>query len=142
MCIRDSLSVYAAQNAVAFVEGIEFNPVIGTAMFAIGPLREARASLDGRAVRKVPYGASRSDADEEVHILVIGESARRDSWSVYGYQRQTTPYLEQLRGEAIFFQNAVADANLTIYAVPILLTGTPPTRLDMKACLLYTSRCV
>ena len=43
------LSVYAAQNAVAFVEGIEFNPVIGTAMFAMGPLREARASLDGRA---------------------------------------------------------------------------------------------
>jgi glucan phosphoethanolaminetransferase (alkaline phosphatase superfamily) len=127
------LSVYAAQNAVAFVEGIEFNPVIGTAMFAMGPLREARASLDGRAVRKVPYGASRSDADEEVHILVIGESARRDSWSVYGYQRQTTPDLEHLQGEAIFFQNAVADANLTIYAVPILLTGTPPTRLDMKA---------
>ena len=126
-------SAYAAQNAVAFVEGVAANPVIGTAMFVAGPLRDANASVDGRAIRKLPYGASRVDQDEEVHILVIGESARRDSWSVYGYQRETTPKLEKLRGETIFFQHAVADANLTIYAVPILLTGIAPSRFDMKA---------
>ncbi len=52
--------------------------------------------------------------------------ARRDSWSVYGYGRPTTPYLDTLEGEAIFLQNAVADANLTSWAVPILLTGMTP----------------
>jgi glucan phosphoethanolaminetransferase (alkaline phosphatase superfamily) len=126
------LSAFAAQNSAAFIDGIAANPLIGTAMFVTGPLRHANAAVDGTAIQKVPYGASRVDA-EEVHILIIGESARRDSWSVYGYERKTTPNLEKLRGEAIFFDNAVADANLTIAAVPILLTGMPPGRFDMKA---------
>jgi glucan phosphoethanolaminetransferase (alkaline phosphatase superfamily) len=88
--------------------------------------------VKGTAIRKLPYGASRIHDAEEVHILVIGESSRRDSWSVYGYQRETTPNLERLQGEAIFFQHAMADANMTIYAVPILLTGRPPGSFDIK----------
>jgi glucan phosphoethanolaminetransferase (alkaline phosphatase superfamily) len=127
------LSVYAAQDTGASVEGITANPLIGTALFVAGPLRQAMASVGGTALRKVPYAATRADATEEVHILVVGESARRDSWSAYGYRRRTTPYLEKIRDEVILFQNAVADANLTVYAVPILLTGTTPGRFDMKA---------
>jgi glucan phosphoethanolaminetransferase (alkaline phosphatase superfamily) len=125
------LSAYAAQNSAAFIDGIAANPVFGTAMFVAGPLRHANATVNGTAIQKVPYGASRV-GHEEVHILIIGESARRDSWSVYGYERKTTPNLEKLRGEAIFFQNAVADANLTIAAVPILLTGMSPGHFDMN----------
>ena len=33
----------------------------------------------------------------------------------------------------ILFKNAVADANVTVCAVPILLTGMSPSRFDMKA---------
>jgi glucan phosphoethanolaminetransferase (alkaline phosphatase superfamily) len=107
------LSAFAAQSPAAFIDGIAINPPIATAMLITGPLRQAEAGVNGTAVRKVRYGASRSDG-EEVHILIIGEGARRDSWSVYGYQRNTTPYLEKLRGEAIFLQNAVADANFNL----------------------------
>jgi len=126
------LSAYSAQNPAAFIDGMAVNPLIGTAMFIAGPLKYANATVDGTVVHKVPYGAARVNR-EEVHILIIGESARRDSWSVYGYSRNTTPNLVKLRGEAIFFQNAVADANLTISAVPILLTGISPDRFDMQA---------
>ena len=126
------LSGYAARSPAAFIDGIAANPGVGTAFFVTGPLRYARAAVRGNAIPKVPFGASRINA-EEVHILIIGESARRDSWSVYGYQRQTTPYLEKLRGEAIFFQHAVADANFTVCVVPILLTGMNPARFDMRA---------
>jgi glucan phosphoethanolaminetransferase (alkaline phosphatase superfamily) len=125
------LSGVAIGNAAAFIDGLAANPLIGSAMFVAGPLRYARAAVNGTAVHKVPYGAARAGG-EEVHILIIGESARRDSWSVYGYQRKTTPTLQSLRGEAIFFQHAVADANLTICAVPILLTGVVPQRFDIK----------
>jgi glucan phosphoethanolaminetransferase (alkaline phosphatase superfamily) len=124
------LSAFAALRPAALIAGIAANPVIGTALFVAGPLGHARAAVDGKAISKVPYGASRSNTDE-VHILVIGESARRDSWSVYGYQRNTTPYLEKLRGEAVFLQNAMTDANLTVCAVPILLTGMSPAHFDM-----------
>jgi glucan phosphoethanolaminetransferase (alkaline phosphatase superfamily) len=125
-----ALSAFAAIRPVGLIEGLATNPVIGTALFIGGPLARARASVQGDAVAKVSYGASRTHT-EEVHILVIGESARRDSWSVYGYQRKTTPYLEKLRNEAVFFGNAVTDANFTVYAVPILLTGMRPGHFAM-----------
>lgn len=116
---------FAAQSSAAFMDGLAANPVVGTALFVMEPLRSARAGARGDLVHKVAYGASRVQG-QEVHIMVIGESARRDSWSAYGYGRKTTPCLEALRGEAILFQNAVADANLTAWAVPIMLTGMHP----------------
>jgi len=89
-----------------------------------------KAEMRGSSMNKIPYRAHRVGG-EEVHILVVGESARRDSWSVYGYGRPTTPYLSSIKGEAIFFQNAVADANLTIRAVPMMLTGMTPDNFDV-----------
>jgi glucan phosphoethanolaminetransferase (alkaline phosphatase superfamily) len=59
-------------------------------------------------------------------VLIVGESSRRSSWSLYGYSRATTPYLDSIRGELIVFEHAVADANLTENAVPIILTGVRP----------------
>ncbi len=82
--------------------------------------------LHGAGIQKIPYHAHREDAAEEVHILIVGESARRDSWSVYGYQRPTTPYLQKLKSEVFFLQHAVADANLTSLSVPMILTGMTP----------------
>jgi glucan phosphoethanolaminetransferase (alkaline phosphatase superfamily) len=126
------LSVYAARSSADFMDGLAANPTLGSALFVVGPISNARAALRGTAIRKVPYGATRVSADE-VHILVIGESARRDSWSAYGYSRQTTPRLDRLKGEAIFFSNVVADANFTTAAVPILLTGMHPDSFDLGA---------
>jgi len=94
-------------------------------MFFAVDVPRAYANWKGALLQMVPYGARRSGG-EEVHILVIGESARRDSWSVYGYGRSTTPYLDKLKDEAIFLQDAVADANLTSWSVPIILTGITP----------------
>jgi glucan phosphoethanolaminetransferase (alkaline phosphatase superfamily) len=123
---------FAAQSPSAFVQGLAVNPIIGTALFVQGPLHAAIAAVQGTTVAKIAYGAERIST-EEVHILVIGESSRRDSWSAYGYARKTTPTIDALRSELILFQNAVADANVTICAVPILLTGMSPSRFDMKA---------
>jgi glucan phosphoethanolaminetransferase (alkaline phosphatase superfamily) len=124
------LSAYAAASPAAFIDGIAANPPIGTALFIAGPMRQAIAGVNGTAVPKLRYGAARHGG-EEVHILVVGESARRDSWSVYGYGRPTTPYLNKLGGEAVFFQHAVADANFTTCVVPMLLTGMSPDHFDM-----------
>ncbi|MFL6602984.1 MAG: phosphoethanolamine transferase [Steroidobacteraceae bacterium] len=120
------VTVYAASNPIDLIDGIANNPVTGSAMFLAGDLPRASADMKGAQVHKVPYRAQRQGAGEEVHILVVGESARRESWSVYGYRRPTTPYLNTLKNEAIFLQNAVADANLTSWSVPIILTGMTP----------------
>ena len=125
------LGAYSALNSAALIAGVAANPLVGTAFFVLKPLAHAHAAVSGRAISKVDFHATRVGA-EEVHVLVIGESARRDSWSVYGYPRATTPYLESLRGEAIFFQHAMADANFTVCVVPILLTGMRPDQFSME----------
>jgi glucan phosphoethanolaminetransferase (alkaline phosphatase superfamily) len=122
---------YAATNSGQLVDGLALNPVVGSVMFLAGELPRDRAEIRGVNVVKVPFHASRDDAAEEVHILIIGESGRRDSWSVYGYSRHTTPYLEHIKNETILLQHVTADANLTTMAVPMILTGLTPT--DMRS---------
>jgi glucan phosphoethanolaminetransferase (alkaline phosphatase superfamily) len=119
------ITAYAGWNADQLIDGAAYDPVVGSVLFFAGTVPRADAALHGSQVKKVPYHAHR-DGGEEVHIFVLGESARRDSWSVYGYSRPTTPYLSTLKQEAIFLQDATADANLTTWAVPILLTGMRP----------------
>jgi glucan phosphoethanolaminetransferase (alkaline phosphatase superfamily) len=124
------LGAAAATQPVDFLEGIAASPAVGAAIFLTGPLAQARAAVLGPKQHKLPYGAVPMTGDA-LHVLIIGESARRESWSVYGYGRRTTPYLESIRDQAIFFQHAFSDANATIYAVPILLTGINPRSLSM-----------
>jgi glucan phosphoethanolaminetransferase (alkaline phosphatase superfamily) len=122
------MAVYAAQNSAQLAAGVALNPIIGSLMFFGVQMPRAHAELHGKLVVKAPFHAQRTGTDEEVHVLVVGESARRASWSAYGYARATTPYLDGLKkdGEAIFLRDAMSDANLTILAVPMILTGLTP----------------
>jgi glucan phosphoethanolaminetransferase (alkaline phosphatase superfamily) len=122
-------AAFAAHNSQQLIDGVALNPVAGSLLFAAGQVPRARAEIRGEGITKVPYHASRAGQAEEVHVLVIGESARRGSWSLYGYGRPTTPYLEKIRGELIVLTHAVTDANLTSLAVPILLTGMKPAEV-------------
>jgi glucan phosphoethanolaminetransferase (alkaline phosphatase superfamily) len=128
------MAIYAAQNTAQLEAGIALNPAIASVIFFGGELPRARDELHGKFVIKTPFHAERAGTGEEVHVLVVGESARRASWSVYGYSRDTTPYLDRLKRdrEAVFFDNAMSDANVTILAVPIMLTGSTPQEAAQK----------
>lgn len=123
------LAAIAASKPVEFVTGLADNPLIATAVFLREPLAEAKLTVRGALDDKIPYRAARV-AGDAVHILIIGESSRRDSWSLYGYGRATTPYLQSIAKELVFFRNAVSDGNTTVCAVPMLLTGTAPDDFD------------
>jgi glucan phosphoethanolaminetransferase (alkaline phosphatase superfamily) len=125
------LAAYAVSNPSQLADGIALEPVVGSLMFFGGDIPRMKAEMRGSSMNKIPYRAHRTGG-EEVHILVVGESARRDSWSVYGYGRPTTPYLSSIKDEAIFLQNAVADANFTGWAVPMMLTGMTPDNFDFS----------
>ena len=126
------MAVGAALTAEQLVESVSASPVLGTAMFLHGPVASADYTIHGAMKRKRPYGAQRA-GHEEVHILVIGESSRRDSWSVYGYSRPTTPYLESIKSQVVFFTDAISDANATVYAVPMVLSGIGPEAFTFSA---------
>lgn len=61
-------------------------------------------------------------AAREVHVLVIGETARPDRWGVYGAARDTTPRLMARQG-LIAFTDAVSGAAATRESVPMILTA-------------------
>ena len=53
--------------------------------------------------------------------MYIGEAARYDHFGINNYSRNTTPYLSAL-DNAISFESIYAQANLTNYSIPFILT--------------------
>ena len=68
------------------------------------------------------------ETNRQVHMLVIGESATKNCFGLYGYDRQTTPLLERTQG-LLTFRDVSCTAPCTLIAVPSLLTAAPPGKL-------------
>lgn len=66
----------------------------------------------------------------EIYVLVIGETSRAENWSLYGYQRKTTPQLEQKQG-LVFFRDAITQSNTTHKSVSIMLSNASAENYDI-----------
>jgi glucan phosphoethanolaminetransferase (alkaline phosphatase superfamily) len=78
--------------------------------------------LDHLTVQQEPE--FRSETQRQVHMMVIGESASKSCFSLYGYGRETTPLLEKTPG-LLPFRDVASTATVTLVAVPSLLTAPP-----------------
>lgn len=65
--------------------------------------------------------------DREIHVFILGETARYDRFSVNGYKRKTTPRLDTL-SNLVSFSKIYANGHCTTLSAPTILTGT--TTLD------------
>ena len=57
-------------------------------------------------------------------VVVLGESANRLHWSLYGYPRQTTPRLEKLKDELLVFSDVISTCVGTEGSFSAMLTTT------------------
>lgn len=110
-----------------------------TSSYPLGGLISIVGGLQGNAQawglfeRHEPYNARALVGTEpRTHILVIGESARADRFHLLGYTRQTTPELEKLDG-LLAFRQTYATGNLTLLAVPMMMTGSAPASYSPQA---------
>jgi len=55
-------------------------------------------------------------------VWVIGESSTKHNWSLYGYERKTTPLMDSIKDELLIFQNIKAAAPITVPAFEKMLT--------------------
>ena len=58
--------------------------------------------------KHVPWEGIKSEMDKDfpqTYVIVIGESVDRKHMSIYGYNRQTTPYFDNLKNELFVFKN-------------------------------------
>ena len=60
-------------------------------------------------------------------IVYVIDALRADHLSCYSYNRQTSPHLDRLAGEAVLFENAFTVSTWTRSAAGSLLTGTYPS---------------
>jgi glucan phosphoethanolaminetransferase (alkaline phosphatase superfamily) len=68
-------------------------------------------------------------AATEIYVVVVGETARRTNWSLFGYSRVTTPRLDAMRSDLVLFNRVTSNATNTVLSVPLALTrATPVTR--------------
>ncbi|MDT8302507.1 MAG: sulfatase [Sedimentisphaerales bacterium] len=56
-------------------------------------------------------------------LLIVLDTVRAESMSLYGYERSTTPYLTALAREGIVFQNAIATSSWTLPSHVSIFTG-------------------
>jgi len=64
--------------------------------------------------------------EQQTVVLVLGESVNRSNWSLYGYQRATTPRLDAHRDQMLVFRNAQSADAVTVQSLLKMLT--PATR--------------
>ncbi|MGN1245470.1 MAG: sulfatase-like hydrolase/transferase [Muribaculaceae bacterium] len=60
--------------------------------------------------------------EQEIYVMVIGETARAMNFGVYGYERPTTPYLDG-DSNVVVYRDAVTESNTTHKSVPMLLSA-------------------
>lgn len=65
----------------------------------------------------------------EVYVLVIGEAARAASWSLFGYERETTPHL-RANSSVIPLNDVITESNTTHKSVPIILSPVSAENYD------------
>lgn len=97
-----------------------FNPgnfIYGTARF-VGRWFEADTSV----VHALGENATvpTADAHRELIIMVVGETARADRFSLNGYQRETNPLLQQ--EDVISLSNVISCGTLTAISVPCMFS--------------------
>lgn len=67
--------------------------------------------------------------DKQIHLLIIGESARYDHWRINGYSRNTSPKLSK-RENLLSFSNAASGGFITEFAAPLMVTGVGADNFD------------
>ena len=93
--------------------------------------RWARSNAYPETSRNFRFDAVRSDsvAGREIYVLVIGEASRAPSWSLFGYERSTTPLLARRDG-LVPFRDVLTQSNATHKSVPVLLSSVSAENYD------------
>lgn len=76
-----------------------------------------------RDLPAAPPGRSQGAASRPNIVLVVMDTVRADHLSVYGYRRETTPWLKELARESTLYERAMAPANFTLPSHASLFTG-------------------
>lgn len=64
-------------------------------------------------------------------IFIASDGVRASRMSAYGYERETTPFLNKFKDKMLVFENAYANANRSSGSIMSMLSGKYPTKLGV-----------
>ena len=114
-------NIYAAtMDVVEHDYSIPFG-IVSQGAVVYTTLSEKNISLTKR--KKFVFNAKKIDDIQkpEVYVLVIGESSRKNNWSLYGYSRNTNPKLSSTNN-ILTFKDVVTEWPLTQKSIPLILS--------------------
>ena len=62
-------------------------------------------------------------------VLIMIDTLRADHMGIYGYDRETSPYMDEFAGNNILFSQARAQGAITKFSIPVMFTGRYFTEL-------------
>ncbi|MGY0407717.1 MAG: phosphoethanolamine transferase, partial [Polaribacter sp.] len=85
------------------------------------------------AIKKFKFNASKKEnlKENEIYVLVIGETARIHNFHIYGYPKNTSPNLDTIKNLTVF-KNVNSNANLTSLSIPFMVTRATPENIEVK----------
>lgn len=127
------LSFFAQnRNADNFAYNQDLYPynVIYNLDFAINKWQ--RSNKYEETSKNFTFNANRDSTAQqrEIYAIVVGETSRADSWSLYGYNRQTNPLLSNESG-IVVFRDALTQSNTTHKSVSIILSAASAQNYDI-----------
>ena len=88
--------------------------------------RNARPTLTAERARGL------EDAVPRGVILLWADTLRRDHLDVYGYERQTAPFLRSMAAKGILFNDSISQASWTKVATPAIMTSLYPSTSGVR----------
>ncbi len=75
---------------------------------------------------KLPPRQSAPSGNQPNVVLIVMDTVRADHTSLYGYERDTTPFLRELARESVVYKNAIAVSDMTLPTHASMFTGLYP----------------
>ncbi|BCN93952.1 phosphoethanolamine transferase CptA [Thiomicrorhabdus immobilis] len=72
--------------------------------------------------KNLSYGAKACNEGPQTYVVVVGESLNRNHMSLYGYKRNTTPFLDQLGADLLVFRDVISNFAQTAQSLNVTLT--------------------
>jgi arylsulfatase A-like enzyme len=109
--------------------------LVGWALGAIVPIERRSLSLltgvlaaAGAFAHFVP-----SNVRERPNVfMLVSDTMRADHMSLYGYERPTTPFLEEYAAQSVVFTNSMSQGSSTIVTTPSILGSCYPSEHGLK----------
>ncbi len=79
-----------------------------------------------RELDSFSFGAQYTGSEDELVVVVVGETSRYDHWQLNGYSRETSPCLMQRTDQWVSFDNCYTIGNLTTVCVPYMFSRATP----------------